>query len=95
VTDNQASVSVTGGTGKTLGSWTGGSITIGNGDLSFAGGKAALGDDISVDSGAGTVTNMGRLRIAASGTVAGNFTQSDAGVLGSDFAGDLSGQLGR
>ena len=85
--DNQVSVTVTGGTGKTLGSWTGGTITIGNGDLTFASGNTALGDDIFVDGGVGTVTNNGLLQIAAPETIAGNFTQAPAGVLGLDFAG--------
>ncbi len=92
--DNQASVTVTGGTGKTFGSWTSGTITIGNGNLTFASGNTALGDDISVNGGAGTVTNMGRLRLAAPETIAGDFTQSAAGVLGLDFAGDVLGQYG-
>jgi hypothetical protein len=94
--DNQASATVTGGTGKTFGSWTGGTITIGNGDLIFAGGNTALGDDISVDGGLGTVTNKGPLQIAtlAPLTITGNFTQSDTGVLGLDFAGDTLGQYG-
>jgi hypothetical protein len=94
VIDNQASVTVTGGSGKTFGSWTGGMITIGNGNLTFAGGATALGDDISVDGGAGTVTNMGRLRLAALQTIAGSFTQTAAGVLGLDFSGGLAGQYG-
>jgi hypothetical protein len=59
--DNQARVTVTGGSGKTFGRWTGGAITIGAGSLTFASGNTALGDDISVDDGAGTVTNMGAL----------------------------------
>jgi PEP-CTERM motif len=37
---------------------------------------------------------MGRLRIAAPQTIAGNFTQASAGVLGLDFAGDGLGQYG-
>ena len=94
VINNQANVTVTGGSGKTVGSWMGGSITIGAGNLTFAGGNTALGDDISVDGGAGTVTNMGTLRLAAPQAIAGNFTQTAAGVLGLDFAGDLSGQYG-
>jgi hypothetical protein len=99
VIDNQASVTVTGGSGKTFGSWTGraitgGAITIGNGNLTFAGGNTALGEDISVNGGNGTVTNRGTLQIAAPESIAGNFTQSAAGVLGLDFAGDLSGQYG-
>ena len=97
--DNQASVTVPGGSGKTFGSWTGGAITggaitIGNGNLTFAGGNTALGVDISVNGGNGTVTNMGALKLAAPETIAGNFTQTAAGVLGLDFAGDLSGQYG-
>ena len=69
-------MTVTGGTGKTFGSWTGGTITIGAGNLTFAGGNTALGDDISVDSGAGTVINMAALQLAAPETIAGNFTQA-------------------
>ena len=85
--DNQASVTVTGGAGRTFGSWTGGMITIGNGNLALASGNTALGDDISVDGGAGTVTNKGLLQIATPETITGDFTQSAAGVLGLDFAG--------
>jgi hypothetical protein len=97
--DNQASVTVTGGSGTTFGSWTGGAvtggaITIGNGNLTFAGGNTALGVDVSVNGGNGTVTNRGALRLAAPETIAGNFTQTAVGVLGLDFAGDLSGEYG-
>ncbi len=49
--DNQASVTVTGGAGKTFGSWAGGTITIGAGNLAFAGGNTALGDNIVVNGG--------------------------------------------
>jgi hypothetical protein len=92
--DNQASVTVFGARGTTFGKWTGGAITIGNGSLTVAGGNTALGDDISVDGGLGTVTNMGALRLAAPETIAGSFTQTAAGVLGLDFAGDVLGQYG-
>jgi hypothetical protein len=92
--DNQAGVTVTGGSGKTFGSWIGLAIRIDNGDLAFAFGNSALGDDISVDGGAGTVTNMGALKLAAPETIAGNFTQSAGGVLGLDFASDVSGEYG-
>ena len=74
--------------------WTGGTITIGNGNLTFAGGNTALGDNIYVDGGEGTVTNKDPLRIAAPQTITGNFTQTAAGVLDLDFAGDVSGQYG-
>jgi hypothetical protein len=94
VIDNQASVTVTGGTGKTFGSWSGGAIAIGAGNLTFAGGNTFLGDTVTVDGGNGTVTNKASLRIAAPETITGNFTQSAAGVLGLAFAGDVSGEYG-
>jgi hypothetical protein len=94
VIDDQASVTVTGGSGKTFGRWTGGAITIGAGSLTFASGNTALGDDISVDGGAGTVINRGALRLTAPETIDGNFTQSKAGVLDLDFAGDVPGEYG-
>jgi hypothetical protein len=92
--DNQASVTVTGGTGRTFGSWAGGTIMIGNGNLTFISGNTALGDDISVEGGLGTVTNKATLQLAAPETITGTFTQTAAGVLGLDFAGDASGQYG-
>ena len=94
--DNQASVTVTGGAGKTFGSWTGGAITIGAGNLTFAGGNTALGDDIAVDGGKGTVTNKGRLQIATRRRLPSPAIspRPPPGVLGLDFAGDVSGQYG-
>jgi hypothetical protein len=92
--DNQASVTVRGGSGKTFGSWSGGTITIGNGNLTFAGGNTALGDNISVHDGHGTVTNKGALSLAAPQTIAGDFTQTAEGVLGLDFGGDTLGEYG-
>jgi len=94
--DNQTSVTVRGGTGTTFGSWTGGMITIGAGNLTFAGGNTALGDNVTVNSGAGTVTNKGPLQIATLTplTITGNFTQTSAGALGLDFAGDSTGEHG-
>ena len=55
---------------------------------------AAIGDDISINGGNGTVTNMGRLRLAAPETIAGDFTQTAAGVLVLNFAGDAWGEYG-
>jgi hypothetical protein len=55
--DNQESLTVFGGTERTFGQWTGGTITIGNGDLAFARGNTALGDNIVVDGGRGTIFN--------------------------------------
>ena len=82
------------GRATTFGNWTGGTITIGDGDLTFAGGNTALGDNIAVNGGKGTVSNKGRLQLAAPQTITGNFTQTVGGVLGLDFAGDLSGEYG-
>ena len=78
---NEASVTVKGGTGKTFGSWSGGAITISNGDLTFAGGNTALGDDIVVNDSAGTVTNDGRLLVTEPVAVTGNFDQSATGQI--------------
>ncbi len=94
--DNQASVTITGGGGTVFGSLIGGAITIGNGNLTFAGGNTALGDDISVNGGKGTVINKGPLQIATLAPLAitGNFMQAAAGALGLDFAGYSPGEYG-
>jgi hypothetical protein len=92
--DNQASVTVSGGSGKTFGGWTGGSITVDNGDLTFAGGNTALGDNIVVNGGGGTVFNDDPLMIAAPQTITGNYDQSAAGVFDFGIAGDMTGQYG-
>ena len=92
--DNQRSLSVTGGTAKIFGEWTGGTITIGNGSLIFAGGKTALGDDVVVDGGAGKVTNEGVLRLAATQSISGEFAQTGTGVLDFKAEGDDSGLYG-
>jgi hypothetical protein len=104
VIDNQASAMVTGGSGKTFGSWKGGTITIGNGNLTFAGGNTALGDNISVHGGKGSVTNLGALMVSAPETIAGAFGTSGAldfglttgsyGALGVSGATSLGGGLG-
>jgi len=94
VIDNQANVTVKGGTGNTLGMWTGGTITIGAGNLTFAGGNTALGDNIVVNGGKGTVFNDDPLMIAAPQTITGNFDQSATGLLDFGLAGDMPGQYG-
>ena len=78
----------------TFGSWTGGAITISNGNLTFAGGNTALGDDISVDGGKGTVFNDDPLRISAPQKITGKFNQSAMGSLIFGLAGDMAGQYG-
>ena len=70
--DNQASVTIHGGTGTTFGSWMGGAITIGNGNLIFASGNTEVDENISVNGGVGTVTNSSVLRFAASEMIDGN-----------------------
>ena len=95
--DDQAMVTVVGGRGNTFGEWTGGAITIGGGDLTFARGHTALGDNIVVtgaDGGPGTVFNNARLMIAAPQTITGNFGQSTTGALDFGLAGDMAGQYG-
>ncbi len=92
--DNQASVTVAGSTGTTFGQWTGGTITIGAGNLTFGGGNTALGDNISVNGGKGTVLNNDPLMIAAPQTISGNFDQSATGLLDFGLAGDMPWQYG-
>src|SRR5271156_6080294 len=96
--DNQASVTITGGSGSTFGKLTDGAIigaiTIANGNLTFGGGNTFLGDNVTVNGGHGTVTNTGPLQIAAPLGITGSFTQNPAGALDLDFAGDLSGEYG-
>jgi len=94
VIDNQAGVTINGGGGKTFGRWTGGAITIGNGDLTFGGGATFLGDNVEVDGGLGTVINEDPLRIAVPQTIAGKFAQVATGALDLDFAGDAWAQYG-
>ena len=86
--DNQANVTVSGGGGTAFGRWTGGTITVGNGNLTFAGGNTTLADNIVVNGGAGTVFNNDPLRIDTPITIDGNFTQNSGGTLDLTFAGD-------
>jgi hypothetical protein len=91
VIDNQANVTITGGTGATFGSWTGGTITVGDGNLTFAGGNTALGDNIVVS---GTVFNNDPLMISTPITITGDYDQSADGALDFGLAGDLPGEFG-
>ena len=92
--DNQPNVTVTGGTGKTFGVWTGGTITIGAGNLTFAGGNTALADNVVVDLGAGTVFNNDPLRVTAPITINGDFDQGSTGALTFLVSGNAVGQYG-
>ena len=92
--DNQASVTVTGGTGTTFGQWIGGTITIGDGNLTFDGGNTFLADNISASGGLGMVTNKGVLQLTGPQSITGSFTQTGAGVLDLGIAGNAFGQYG-
>jgi hypothetical protein len=89
----QANVVITGGSEKTFGSWTGGTMTI-NGDLKFTGGNTDLGDNILIDDGTGTVSNIGVLRLRGQQTIFGNFDQNEGGALDFALAGDAPGEYG-
>ena len=91
--DNQ-SITITGGRGKVFGSLTGGTIIVGNGNLTFGGGNTSLGDNVKVNGGKGTVFNNDALRIAAPQTITGNLDQSASGLLDFGLAGDMPGQHG-
>jgi hypothetical protein len=90
----QANLDVYGGNGTTFGSWSGGTITIGAGNLTFAMGNTALADNIDVYDGSDTVFNDDQLQISSPLTITGNFAQSSSGVLELDFAGSAAGQYG-
>ena len=90
----QAAVTITGGKGKTYGAWTGGTITVGNGNLVFAGGNTAISDDIAVNGGTGTVTNDDPLKLTAPITIIGNFNQGAIGALDFALGGATVGQYG-
>jgi hypothetical protein len=87
-------VTISGGTGSTFGTLTGGRINIANGNLLFYSGNELLDDDISVNSGTGTVTNQGVLQIATSHTITGSLAQLASGVLEVEIAGTGAGQFG-
>ena len=95
--DDQSNVTII-NPSKKYGSWTGGTIDIGNGNLTFGGGAALsrsfIGDDITVDGGAGTVFNKGRLQLASDITITGNYDQSAPARLGLDVDGDAPGDYG-
>ena len=78
----------------TPGSFTGGAITISDGDLTFASGTTFLGDSISVKGGAGTVTNKGVLELSARETITGNFDQTGSGELDFLVSGDGASDYG-
>jgi hypothetical protein len=56
--------------------------------------RSFLGDNITVDGGAGTVFNEGRLQLASPITITGNYDQAATARLGLDVAGDAWGDYG-
>ena len=84
---------ISGGSGKTFGSFSGGTITVLGGDLVFEG-NIDLADNIKVNDGGGTVTNEGVLQLATPETIDGNFEQTSSGVLELLLGGDMSGEYG-
>jgi hypothetical protein len=92
--DNQANVTVYGGSGTTFGIWRKGTITIGEGDLTIAGGNTALRDGVDVNGGAGQVINEAVLRLGLPETITGNFDQTASGTFIFLAKGDSAGQYG-
>jgi PEP-CTERM motif len=74
---DQSDLTVNGGTGGRFGSWTGGTITVVGGNLTFARGNTSLGDNVVVNGGRGTVYDGvdDPLQIANPVTITGNFSQ--------------------
>ena len=93
VVDPAAPFVITGGSGKSFGSYRDGTITVLGGDLTFEG-NVDLADNIDVNDGRGTVTNEGVLRLATPVTIACNFEQTSTGVLDFLLGGDTSGEYG-
>jgi hypothetical protein len=75
---------ISGGSGATFGTLTGGQISVSNGNVTFAGGNTQLNDNVNVQSG-GKVTNAGTLQITAANKISiysgGGFAQTATGVL--------------
>lgn len=87
------SLTITGGSGDTYGTLSGGLINIANGNLIFAGGNQALADNITVNGGSGTVTNNGNLYLTTNQTVTGNYSQGSTGQLIIGVSSTSSGML--
>ena len=87
-------VTVTGGSGSTYGTLANGTFTVSNGNLTFAGGNTKLDQNISVNGGAGTVTNADPLRLETSHTITGNYEQTSVGLLEIGISGTAAGQYG-
>jgi outer membrane autotransporter protein len=82
-------VTFLGGSGTTVGSLTGGTITLTSGkNLTFGSGNQLLADNIDV--GTGTVINEGSLYLNSTQSITGNYQQSDAGIVDASVDGQLN-----
>ncbi|HQT37886.1 MAG TPA: autotransporter domain-containing protein, partial [Acidocella sp.] len=73
-------IAITGGSGSIVGTLTNGTINAGGGNVNLSGNNL-LADSIIANAGAGTVTNIGNLRINAPITITGSFVESTIGSL--------------
>jgi uncharacterized protein with beta-barrel porin domain len=82
-------VTILGGSGSTVGSLTGGKITLTSGkNLTFGSGSQLLADNIDV--GTGTVINEGSLYLNSTQSITGNYSQSGAGIVDASVDGQLN-----
>jgi hypothetical protein len=86
-------VTIIGGSGSVFGVLTGGTMTIPDGNLFFAGGNQLLAQNIAVSSGQGTVTNSGNLMLASPQSITGNYVQGSAGSLIIGIGATTAGRL--
>ncbi|OYV36315.1 MAG: hypothetical protein B7Z80_15955, partial [Rhodospirillales bacterium 20-64-7] len=73
-------LTITGGSGSTIGTLTGGVISATTGNISL-GGNLLLADNASANGGLGTLTNTGNLQLNAPQTITGNFASSLGSTL--------------
>lgn len=77
-----SAVTLTGGSGSTFGTLTGGTITSSASQLNLSGGNLLLDDDLVLASGSGTlVGNGGTLQLNGHHTLSGNYSQTAAETL--------------
>lgn len=83
--------SIAGASSNALGTLTGGTITVGNGNLTFSAGNILLADNITVDGGLGTVTSYATITVNTPQTITGYYDQTPSGVLiiGTGTGGEL------
>jgi hypothetical protein len=89
IENQNVEVSAAGGSGT----FSGGTLDVVHGNLTFMDGRVDLGSDISVTGGAGSVFNEGTLAFSGARTILGNFTQLNVGTLLSVFDGPTAGSL--